>query len=130
MARREARPIIFVCAVISHEGELVIDSIVASKQEEAISIFKEKYCIAPSSILGPFYRKKTQVINNTTSMKFTNTIKKAEYNGWLVNAIFLSDPENQAYLVFIKRIDNKKITPPQGTVIVPILNLRIIENVE
>lgn len=129
MARREARPIIFVCAALGINGDLIMDSIVALKQDEAMSIFKEKYQVLPLNVIGPFYKKRTQVLNNTTAIKFTNTIKKAEYNEWKVNAIFLSDPKDQAYLIFTGRIDNKKITPPQGTIIVPISNLRIIENV-
>ena len=42
----------------------------------------------------------------------------------IVNAMFLKEPESHAFLVFIKRIDDKKIPFPKGTIVVPISDLR------
>jgi hypothetical protein len=38
----------------------------------------------------------------------------------------LTDPPDQAYLVFKKRVDGKKATAPQGTITAPISDLRFI----
>lgn len=130
MSRRGSRPIIFVCGGISDAGELIMESIPASVQTEAISLFKEKYGNNPKSVLGPFYKKRTQILENTTSLKFTNDIKKAEYNGWIVNAMRLAEPINHAYLIFISRLDDKKMIAPKGTVVVPYSNLRIIQDAQ
>jgi len=77
-------------------------------------------------VLGPFFKKRAQVLENTRSLKFTNQNKKAIYNEWYVNAFMLKEPENQAYLVFIRRVDDKKLPPPKGTITVPISDLRFI----
>lgn len=82
--------------------------------------------MTPKEILGPFYKKRAQVIENTRSLKFSNQTKKAVYNDWMVNAFLLKEPENQAYLVFIKRVDDKKLPIPKGTITVPISDLRFI----
>ncbi len=126
MARRGSRPIIFVCSDISITGDLISESVIASSQNEAISIFKGKYGQSPKSILGPFYHKKKQILENTRALKFTNEVKKAEYEGWIVNAMMLADPPNHAFLVFLGRIDGKKINIPTGTIVVPCSNLRLI----
>lgn len=98
----------------------------ASSPEEASSLFVEHYSVSPKEILGPFYKKRAQVIENTRTLKFSNQTKKAIYNDWMVNAFLLKEPENQAYLVFIKRIDDKKLPIPKGTITVPISDLRFI----
>jgi hypothetical protein len=66
------------------------------------------------------------VIENTRVLKFSNQTKKAIYNDWLVDAFLLQEPENQAYLVFIKRVDDKKLPSPKGTITVPITDLRFV----
>jgi len=43
-----------------------------------------------------------------------------------VNAIFLQEPENYAYLIFIKRTDDKTIPRPKGAITVPISELRFV----
>jgi hypothetical protein len=126
MSRRYPRPIYFVCCAATLDGNLVAKTIQAPQVAEAIEIFKKEFCISPQQSFGPFYKKRTQILEKTRELKFTNQIKRAEYNGWLVNAFFLKIPEDHAYLVFIKRIDDKKLPIPQGTITVPISELRIL----
>lgn len=126
MARRGSRPIIFVCGDVSVAGDLICESIIAPTQAEAISTFKNKYGQSPKTVLGPFYQKKKQILENTRSLKFTNEVKKAEYDGWIVNAMMLADPAYHAFLVFLSRIDGKKMNIPTGTIVVPCSNLRLI----
>ena len=128
MSRRGSRPIIFICGSLSTTGDLIMESVNASVQADAISLFKDKYGFAPKTILGPFYQKRKQILENTINLKFTNDIRKAEYDGWIVNAVRLVEPDNHAYLIFSNRIDNKKMTLPKGTVVVPYSNLRIIQD--
>ena len=125
MSRRHARQIFYVCSCIK-DGELVSVMIAAKSPDEAHSVFLQQYSVAAKTVLGPFYKKKSQVLEVTRSLKFTNKVKKATYNGWLVNAMTLSDPPDQAYLVFIKRVDDKKVPTPKGTIVVPFSDLRFI----
>jgi hypothetical protein len=76
--------------------------------------------------MGPFYKKRAQVLESTRVLKFTNQTKRAQYNDWLVNAFILKEPVDQAYLVFIKRLDDKKLPTPKGTITVPVSELRFI----
>lgn len=126
MSRKGARQTVFVCSAVSKNGELLNKIIPAVTQEEAGSKFTEQTAIKAEEILGPFYKKRTQVLETTRVLKFTNQTKKAIFNDWLVNAFLLKEPENSAYLVFIKRVDDKKTSTPSGTIIVPISDLRFI----
>lgn len=125
--RREPRhrPIYFVCAAING-GDLICKTIQAVGVNEAIEAFKQEFSIAPQQSFGPFYKKRTQIMEKTRELKFGNQCKKAEYNGWLVNAFFLEVPADQAYLVFLKRMDGKKLPIPKGTITVPVSELRIL----
>ena len=120
MSRKGPRQVVFVCASISPDGELITKIIPALTPAEATQLFTNKYSYSPKEVLGPFFKKRAQVLENTVSLKFSNQTKKAVYNDWLVNAFLLQEPANQAYLVFIKRIDDKKIPIPKGTITVPI----------
>jgi hypothetical protein len=124
MNRKGPRPIVFVCASISNAGELVTSIISATTPAKATKIFSDQFSLEPKEVLGPFFKKRAQVIENTRTLKFTNQNRKAIYNDWEVNAFMLKEPENQAYLVFIKRVDNKKMPVPKGTITVPITDLR------
>lgn len=124
--RYGARPVVFVCAAISSTGELITKTIPAVNQEAASIMFKEYFLVDPQKIIGPFFKKRAQVIENTRELKFANETKQAVYNDWLVNAFILKEPANQAYLVFIKRTDDKKVPAPKGTITVPISELRFL----
>ena len=123
MNRKGSRQIVFVCASIIN-NELFTKIIPAETQEEASKLFAEEFKNNPNQIMGPFYKKRVQVLEVTRVLKFSNQRKKAVYNDWVVDAHFLKEPENQAYLVFIKRIDDKKVPFPKGTITVPISDLR------
>ncbi len=125
MVRKGPRQTVFVCASIA-EGTLVTEIIPANSPSDATQKFTDKYSHAPLTVLGPFFKKRAQVIENTRTLQFTNQTKKAIYNDWVVNAFLLKEPVDQAYLVFIKRVDDKKIPTPKGTITVPISDLRFI----
>ncbi len=126
MNRRGPRPVVFVC-IGSHEntGDFVSKVIQAISQDEASSLFFEMTNIKAKTIHGPFRPKRAQVIENTRTLKFSDRKQeKALYNEWEVNVLFLKEPENHAYLLFIKRVDGKKQPAPKGTIVVPISDLR------
>jgi len=125
MNHRRTRPIFFVCCAATSDG-LIAKSIQATGVGEAIEAFKAEFDVAPQQSFGPFYKKRTQIMEKTRELKFTSQIKKAVYNDWLVNAFFLKIPEDHAYLVFVKRMDGKKLPIPKGTITVPISELRIL----
>ena len=125
MARKGPRQTVYVCATIV-EGELVTEIIPAASPSEATQKFTDKISSEPQTVLGPFFKKRAQIIENTRVLQFTNQTKKAVYNDWLVNAFLLKDPVDQAYLVFMNRVDGKKLPIPKGTITVPISDLRFI----
>jgi len=124
MNRKGARQIVFVCVALSPQNELVMKTVAAPTPHEASALFAEQYHFPAKEVAGPFYKKRAQVIEATRTLRFSEQIKRAEYNGWMVDAMLLKEPENRAYLLFIKRLDNKKQPAPKGTVIVPISDLR------
>lgn len=124
--KKGSRPIFFVCAAINNLGELITKIIEAASPKEAASFFYDLTNTKAKDILGPFMKKRAQIIENTRILKFSDQNKKAIYNDWEVDAFMLKEPENHAYLVFIKRIDNLKQPAPKGTIIVPLYDLRII----
>jgi hypothetical protein len=126
MDKRGPRPVVFVCIGMNKEdNEFVSKVIQAVSQEEAASLFFEKVGLKAQAIHGPFRPKRAQIIENTRNLKFTDLKKKAIYNNWEVDAFILKEPENHAYLLFIKRVDDKVTQPaPKGTIIVPVSDLR------
>lgn len=126
MTRKGPRQTYFVCIGMNAGEDFVSRVIAAINQQDAAKEFKEKAGFDAREILGPFFKKRARVLENTRELKFTNQTKKAIYNDWVVNAFILKEPENQAYLVFIKRVDDKKLPSPKGTITVPISDLRFI----
>ena len=126
MSKRGPRPVVFVCIGNDREktGEFVSKVIQATSQDEAASLFLEQTGIKIKTIHGPFRPKRAQVMENTRTLKFANEQKRALYNDWEVNALFLKEPENHAYLIFLKRVDGKKQPAPKGTIVVPVSDLR------
>ena len=128
MTRKGPRQTFYVCIGMDcGEGEFVSKIIPATNPKDASVTFKEQTGgLDVKEVLGPFFKKRARVLENTRELKFTNQTKKAIYNDWIVNAFMLKEPENQAYLVFIKRADDKKLPTPKGTITVPISDLRFI----
>ena len=65
MSGRGARQTVFVCAGISDNNELITRVIAAESPKEATDLFCEQVSFQPKEVLGPFYKKKTQVIETT-----------------------------------------------------------------
>lgn len=131
MFSRVKRQIVFVCSAIQNNLNLISEIIPAASSQEASKLFEDKFFIKPKNILGPFIKKKVPQIEVNTPIKFDGLPKQAIYNGWLVNAFLLKAPENTAFLIFLKPVDDdktplSKTTPPKGTTIVPIIDLRFI----
>ncbi len=126
MSRRGPRPVVFVCIGVGNNTETFVSKVIqAVSQDEAASLFLEQTNVKAKTIHGPFRPKRAQVIENTRTLKFSDKKQeKAVYNDWEVNVLFLKEPENHAYLLFIKRVDGKKQPAPKGTIIVPVSNLR------
>ena len=123
MNKKGPREVVFVCVEHSQQITKIIS---ASSPKEASELFIKEFIVSPKEILGPFFKKRTKVIETTRELKFTNQTRKAIYNDWLVNAFLLKEPVDQAYLVFLKRTDDKKVPIPKGTITVPISDLRFI----
>jgi hypothetical protein len=126
MSKRLARPIYFVCATVSGQGDLIVKTIASPSPKEAMDSFEKEFSLAPQEVLGPFYKKRTQILETTRTLKFSNQNKKAIYNGWIVNAFMLKEPADQAFLIFVKREDGKKLPLPKGTITAPLSDLRFI----
>lgn len=125
MGKRGPRPVVFVCVGIDHDKiDVVSRQITAASQSEAGRLFLEQTKIKAKIIHGPYRPKRAQVLENTRTMRFTDQSRKATYGDWEVTAFYLKEPENHAYLVFIRRVDGQKQDAPKGTVIVPVSDLR------
>lgn len=119
MSKKE---IFYVCASLLNEN-LIMESISASSEKDAIFIYNKKYNHNPQKIEGPFYKKRVAVEPISQNIKFNGQIKLAMYQGWKVNAFLLQEPENFAFLVYLKNIENIKDSC-KDTTIVPIKDLR------
>src|SRR5574338_1042142 len=127
MTRKGARQTFFVCIGMDFaKGDFVSKIIPSDSPKNASTLFHEQTNLEAKEVLGPFFKKRAQVIENTRVLKFTNQSRKAVYNDWLVTAFILQEPENHAYLVFTKRVDDKKLPTPKGTITVPISELRFV----
>lgn len=127
MSKRGARQVVFVCASLL-DNQLITKILPANSPDEARELFAEQYHHTPKEILGPFFKKRTQIIDKNRVLKFSNQTKKAIYGDWIVNAILLVDPIDQAYLVFTKRVDGKKMTLPRGIITAPVSDLKFIDS--
>lgn len=122
---KRVRSLFFVCVGINKIHELKTKSIQASTSEEASTIFNSQFGFDPKDILGPFYKKQTKILANTTAIKMTAKWENAEYNGWNVKVNILKEPQNYVYILYNSRIDGQNLQKPQGA-IVPIYDLRIL----
>lgn len=127
MKSRRSRPKFFVCSAII-KNNLISEMILAPSVEEVSKLFIDQFGEKPAIIHGPVYKVKTHILENTRILKFTdNRPRRAIYNDWIVNAFMLNEPANHAYLVFIKRVDDKKTPTPKGTITAPIHDLRFTQ---
>jgi hypothetical protein len=124
MNKRTPRPVVFVCIGSETSGDFVSKVIQATSPVEAGTLFFERTGLKSKTIHGPFRPKRMQVIENTRTLKFTDHSKEAIYDDWIVTAFYLKEPEDHAYLIFLKRTDGKKQPAPKGTIVVPVSDLR------
>ena len=79
---------------------------------------EKEFQIKPQSILGPFYRKKTGILDKNADIKFKfGENKQGIYNGWHITALPLVSPESSVYVLYNKRIDGQKIQKPKSAVV-------------
>jgi len=119
---KKRKQVYFVCSAINAD-QLISEEIPTSSEEEAVNLFKNKYNVNCQKLLGPFYKKRVLPVEINKNIQFSGQIKKATYLGWRVNAFFLKEPADYAFLVFIKSLDNSPA--PKNISIVPIKDLRI-----
>lgn len=123
--RHRVRQTVFVCAAATG-GQLLMRTLVADTPQQATELFLEQTQVIAQEVLGPFYKKRTQVLESTRTLKFLGQTKPAIFNEWRVDAFLLQEPVDHAYLVFIRRVDDKKATAPGGTIVVPVSQLRFV----
>lgn len=119
------RATFFVCSTIVNQ-KIASKTIKAINSQEASTLFLKEFGQIPQDITGPFIKKRVSTIPQDVKFKCTHQTRKALYGEWLVNAFILDEPIDQAYLVFLRRADEKKEKLPQGTIVVPISDLRFI----
>lgn len=122
---RRAKEFIFVCISNSSDGiGFVSKEVRAVSRGDASVKFLEQTKLNSKTIYGPFRRRFQKEVKNKQNLQFSSISKRTIYNDWEVNALFLKEPEDHAYLVFIKRVDGKNASIPKGNVIVPISELQ------
>jgi hypothetical protein len=123
---RTSKPKVFICVGLLND-KIIADAILVASVDEAKKQYFDKYGINPDKILGPYLN--TKKIEHEKVLRFSShKSQKAIYNDWLVNAFLLHDPPDHAYLIFVKKPDDVSAISPRGTIIVPIQDLRFIEN--
>lgn len=115
--RRKARIIIYVCSAIK-ENILISKMVEAQTLEGSYVIFETENGIKPQMVLGPFYKKKSNVLEKNTSLRFKfGQNMQGNYNGWLITAMPLLSPPDSAYVLFNKKIDGSRATKPNAMVV-------------
>jgi hypothetical protein len=97
----------FTCAGIV-DNNLIAETYFTPTRDDAFSLFREKYNLAPSFLDGPFYRKieKNKKQINYSNIKLSNRSIKATYDGNQVKAIILTEPKDYAFLIYLNNKNN------------------------
>lgn len=115
--RRKARPIIYVCNAIK-DNVLISKMIDCQTVEDSVRIFETENGIKPQTVYGPFYKKKTNVLDKDFDIRFMfGQNKQGVYNGWTVTMMPLLSPTGCVYVLYNKRIDGQKIRKPKACVV-------------
>jgi len=116
--RQRARPIIFVCSSVTVGNELLSKMVEAKNIDEAYSLFEQENGIKPQIVLGPFYKKRTAVLDKNCNVQFKpNQSTRGIHNGWHVTVIPLSNPPDSVYLLYDRRVDGQKIPKPNLNIV-------------
>jgi hypothetical protein len=111
------KTIIYTCSAIKNEL-LISEMIEADSIEKACEVFEEAHKIKPESIFGPFFKKRTKILDSNREIRFSfGSSKKGIYNDWFCTALPLIKPSDCFYLLFDKRIDGTKSAKPAQTII-------------
>jgi len=116
MAQKGPKQIVFVCSAIQN-AKIVSEIIEKRTTDEACEVFMAKFQVRPEIVQGPFYRKRTGVLQSQTDIKFKGEHKNALYEGWVVTALFLEQPAECAWLFFEFNIENKKAPKPKSIIV-------------
>ena len=111
--------------IAAKDSKIVSKVIKATSEKEAASFFTEITELTAEIIHGPF-RPKRMAVDNNRELKFSSKSMKAKYNDWEVNAMYLNEPKDHAFLIFVKRLDGKSSPAPKGNVVIPTSLLEII----
>lgn len=115
--RQRARPIIYVCSAVK-DGELLSKMVESKNVEESYALFEKENGIKPQIVLGPFYKKRTSVLDKNCNIQFKpNQSKRGVYNGWHVTVIPLSNPADSVYLLYDRRVDGQKLPKPNLNIV-------------
>lgn len=114
----------YICISLDYQNKIIAEDISAASPKEAASYFFEKFKITPEKIMGPYFKKKVRV--NDIPIEFNGPSKQAVYDGWIVNAFPVKNPENHAFLLFIRREDGIAKQQPKEKKIVPTSDLRYL----
>lgn len=123
MGKKGPRPTVYFCAS-AVDNKIISKMIEADNSEIAIKTFEVETGIKVQVIHGPCFMKRAGILDNTRDIKFAGSSKRCIYKDWVVNALLLKNPENSAYLLFDKRVDEKKMPKPTGTFVVHLDELR------
>lgn len=115
--QRKSKIITFVCSAIKN-NILLSKMIDAPTVEDSCFIFEKEFEIKPHIVYGPFYKKKTGILNKNFDIKFKfGPNKHGIHNGWHITAMPLINPPDSAYLLYNKRVDGQRLAKPNAIVI-------------
>lgn len=115
--QRKSRSVFFVCSAIKN-NVLLSKMIEEPTVEGSCFIFEKEFKIKPHIVYGPFYKKKSGILDKNFDIKFKfGPNKHGIYNGWYITAMPLLNPPDSAYLLYNKRVDGQRVSKPSAIVI-------------
>ena len=114
---RKPRKITFVCSAVKEE--LLISKMIDSESvSDSCNSFEKEFGIKPQAVYGPFYKKKTGILNENFDIKFKfGQYIQCIHNGWDATGMPLLNPPDSVYLLYNKRVDGQKMIKPNPMIV-------------
>lgn len=117
MSSRGKRQIIYVCNAIIND-KIVTEFVEKESSEDAFKAFESKHSVQPCGVHGPFYRKRTGILEQQIKISFScKKTQNGVYQGWNVKVMHLSNPPEMAWILYQSRTDNKPMQKPKPWVV-------------
>jgi len=117
----KTREIVFVCVAVKHndiaDHQLHTRTIIANTVEDACIKYEQEFGFQPDEVFGPFYKKKSGMLNKNFDIKFAPKSKlTGTFNDWNITAMPLLNPPDSVYVIYDTKIDGTKTNKPSAMI--------------